>query len=56
VAVRRDTTAPARPDFKDLALIEDRTFKVVQIVVGMLPILAGYPFPQRYFVSVPWEA
>jgi putative aldouronate transport system permease protein len=51
VVVRRDTTALSLSDFKELALISDRTFKAAQIFVGMLPILLVYPFLQRYFVS-----
>lgn len=51
VVVRRDVTSLTLSDFKEIALISDRTFKAAQIFVGMLPILLVYPFLQRYFVT-----
>jgi len=36
---------------EDLSLVSDRSLKDAQIIVGALPILAIYPFLQRFFVK-----
>ena len=51
VIVQRDTTAVSMQEFKDLALLSDRTIKASQVFMGALPILLVYPFLQRYFVT-----
>jgi putative aldouronate transport system permease protein len=38
-------------DAKDLAEISNRTNKGAQVFIGALPILAVYPFLQRYFMT-----
>ncbi|WP_230398104.1 carbohydrate ABC transporter permease [Novisyntrophococcus fermenticellae] len=45
------TTATSAIDMDALALISDRTIKCAQIFLSMLPIMAAYPFLQRYFVK-----
>ncbi len=51
VIVQRDTTAISMQEFKDLALLSDRTIKASQVFMGAIPILLVYPFLQRYFVT-----
>lgn len=34
-----------------MALVSDRTVKCAQIFLSTLPIVAAYPFLQRYFVK-----
>lgn len=41
----------SREDVLNLTLISDRTLKSSQIFLGSLPILAAYPFLQKYFVK-----
>jgi putative aldouronate transport system permease protein len=36
---------------EELATISDRTLKAAQILLGSLPIIAVYPFLQKYFVN-----
>jgi putative aldouronate transport system permease protein len=36
---------------KELAEISDRTAKAAQVFIGSLPILAVYPFLQKYFTK-----
>ncbi|MFC5405830.1 carbohydrate ABC transporter permease [Cohnella soli] len=38
-------------DYRNLAEISERTAKAAQIFLGALPILAVYPFLQKYFVK-----
>jgi len=38
-------------DPRDLAQLSNRSLKSAQIIVTILPILFGYPFLQRYFIS-----
>lgn len=51
VIVQRDTTAVSMQEFKDLALLSDRTVKAAQVFMGAMPILLFYPFLQKYFVT-----
>jgi putative aldouronate transport system permease protein len=51
VIVQRDTTALSMQEFKDLALLSDRTIKASQVFMGAIPILLVYPFLQKYFVT-----
>lgn len=41
----------SREDVLNMTLISDRTLKSSQIFLGSLPILAAYPFLQKYFVK-----
>lgn len=51
VIVQRDVTALSMEEYKQLALLSDRTIKASQVFMGAIPILCIYPFLQRYFVS-----
>lgn len=51
VIVERDTTAVSMQEFRDLALLSDRTIKAAQVFMGAIPILLVYPFLQKYFVT-----
>jgi putative aldouronate transport system permease protein len=51
VIVQRDTTALSMEQYKDMALMSDRTIKASQVFMGAIPILLVYPFLQRYFVT-----
>ncbi len=51
VIVQRDTTALSMEEYKEMALMSDRTIKASQVFMGAIPILAVYPFLQRYFVT-----
>ena len=51
VIVMRDLSLMGDDEWKNLMEISDRTVKAAQIFMGALPILAVYPFLQRYFVK-----
>ena len=51
VVVQRDTTAISMEEYKNMALLSDRTIKASQVFMGAVPILLVYPFLQKYFVS-----
>jgi putative aldouronate transport system permease protein len=38
-------------DFRDMLLVSDRTGKAAQIFIAALPVLAVYPFLQKYFTK-----
>lgn len=46
-----DVTRLSPQDVKNLSTISDRTLKAAQLFIGMVPILAFYPFLQKYFVG-----
>lgn len=51
VVVQRDTTALSMEEYKQMALLSDRTIKAAQVFMGAIPILMVYPFLQKYFVT-----
>lgn len=50
VIVQKDFSKVS-PDVNELKNISQRTVKAAQIFIGMLPIVAVYPFLQKYFVK-----
>jgi putative aldouronate transport system permease protein len=50
IVVERDLSKTGI-DFEDLELLSNRSVKAAQIFIAMLPILAVYPFLQKYFVK-----
>lgn len=51
VIVNRDLTLIALTDLNSLSQINERTSRAAQIVLATVPILAVYPFLQKYFVK-----
>ena len=51
IIIMRDFASMSGEEWKLLAVISDRTVKAAQIFVGALPILAVYPFLQRFFIK-----
>jgi putative aldouronate transport system permease protein len=51
VIIKTDLQMQSTVDINSLAKISERTSKAAQIFMGALPILAVYPFLQRYFVK-----
>ena len=51
VIVMRDVSAMGIDDWRALALVSDRTVRAAQVFIGALPMLAVYPFLQRYFIK-----
>lgn len=51
VIVQSSLTNMSAEQLANLASVSDRTVKAAQIFVGALPILAFYPFLQKYFVK-----
>ncbi len=51
VIVQRNAADMQNIDYRDLALMSDRTIKASQVFMGAVPILLVYPFLQRYFVT-----
>lgn len=51
IVIQRNFNTLTESDFNTLREVSDRTFKAAQIFLGALPILAVYPFLQRYFVK-----
>lgn len=52
IIIQGDTSVNSTTDWQTMALISDRTVKCAQIFLSTLPIVAAYPFLQRYFVKV----
>lgn len=51
IVIQQNFTAVSREDLMSLAQISDRTLRSSQIFLASLPILAAYPFLQKYFVK-----
>ena len=51
IIIQGDTSVNSTTDWQTMALISDRTVKCAQIFLSTLPIVAAYPFLQRYFVK-----
>lgn len=51
IIIQGDTSLNSVTDWQTVALISDRTVKCAQIFLATLPIVAAYPFLQRYFVK-----
>lgn len=51
VIVKLDTSNMTMEQWKDLAGTSERTLKGAQIMIASLPIMAFYPFLQKYFVK-----
>jgi putative aldouronate transport system permease protein len=51
IVVTRSFESMTQEEALNLARISDKTLKSAQIFLGSLPIIAVYPFLQRYFVK-----
>ncbi|MCI9202788.1 MAG: carbohydrate ABC transporter permease [Lachnospiraceae bacterium] len=51
IIIQGDTSVNSTTDWQTMALISDRTVKCAQIFLSTIPIVAAYPFLQRYFVK-----
>jgi putative aldouronate transport system permease protein len=51
IVVTRSFESLTQEEARNLARISDKTLKSAQIFLGSLPIIAVYPFLQRYFVK-----
>jgi putative aldouronate transport system permease protein len=51
VVINRDLELTTSTDLSTLAEVNERTSKAAQIFVGSMPILAVYPFLQKYFMK-----
>jgi len=51
IVIQQNFSAMSREDILNMAMISDRTLRASQIFLGSLPILAAYPFLQKYFVK-----
>lgn len=51
IVIQQNFTAVSREDILSLAQISDRTLRSSQIFLASLPIVAAYPFLQKYFVK-----
>lgn len=51
IIIQGDTSVNSTTDWQTMTLISDRTVKCAQIFLSTLPIVAAYPFLQRYFVK-----
>lgn len=51
IVIQMNFGSMSRDELMNLALISDRTLKASQIFLGSLPIIAAYPFLQKYFVK-----
>lgn len=51
IVVQRNYGSMSREEIQQLAAISDRTLRSAQIFMGSLPIIAVYPFLQKYFVK-----
>ena len=51
IVIQQNFTTVSREDLLSLAQISDRTLRSSQIFLASLPIIAAYPFLQKYFVK-----
>jgi len=51
IVIQQNFSSMSREDILNMAMISDRTLRASQIFLGSLPILAAYPFLQKYFVK-----
>lgn len=51
IVVQRSYSMLSREEIQQLATISDKTLRSAQIFLGSLPIVAVYPFLQKYFVN-----
>jgi len=51
VVIQLDMSKATMNDIEMLLLLSDRGLRSAQIIIAMIPILAVYPFLQRYFVK-----
>ena len=51
VVVQRDLSLLSLDDWQTMSMISDRTVRCAQILIGIIPIMAVYPFAQKYFVQ-----
>jgi len=51
IVIQQNLSNVSYDDVLNLAQISDRTLKASQIFLGSLPIIAAYPFLQKYFVK-----
>ncbi|GHU64511.1 protein LplC [Spirochaetia bacterium] len=51
VVLELDMTKISMADMEQLKMLSDKGLRATQVVVSMIPILAAYPFLQRYFVK-----
>jgi putative aldouronate transport system permease protein len=51
VIIELDMSKITMNDLETLRTLSDRSLRSAQIIIAMLPILAVYPFLQRYFVK-----
>lgn len=51
IIIQGDTSVNSTTDWQTMALVSDRTVKCAQIFLATLPIIAAYPFLQRYFIK-----
>ena len=51
VIEKLDTTNMTMEQWRDLAASSERTLKAAQIMIAALPVMAFYPFLQKYFVK-----
>ena len=51
IIIQGDTSVNSTTDWQTMALISDSTVKCAQIFLSTLPIVAAYPYLQRYFVK-----
>ncbi|MGE7826764.1 hypothetical protein [Paenibacillus sp. NPDC093718] len=49
--IQQDFANMRAEDVKTLSEISDRTTRAAQIFIGALPIMAVYPFLQKYFMT-----
>ena len=51
ILVDTQSTTSGALDWQTMSLVSDRTVKCAQIFLSTLPIIAAYPYLQKYFVK-----